>query len=119
MESPQDKPLGQDELLKDLMSGFEALLRKVEDLALKNADFELQINALRADVGLLSPRVTLLSTVMKRRHSSRSGAALAALTEYLTTKSEPYFDKLLVNLKLHMSPTNPSIDQTRSLSRIW
>lgn len=59
MENAQDEQLGQSEpgqseLLQRLTNGFGALLEKVEDLARKNAEFEQQIQALRAKVSLLS-----------------------------------------------------------------
>jgi predicted nucleic acid-binding Zn-ribbon protein len=54
MENAQDEQLGQNELLQRLTNGFAALLEKVEDLARKNAEFEQQIQALRAKVSVLS-----------------------------------------------------------------
>jgi len=72
MESPKDDRLDQDEVLERLTRGFGALLQKVESLARKNAEFEQQIRALQAKVGLQSSSVTALSCVMKRKYSSRS-----------------------------------------------
>jgi len=54
MENAQDEQLGPDDLLQRLTNGFGALLAKVEDLARKNVEFEQQIKALRAEVGLQS-----------------------------------------------------------------
>ncbi|MCJ1251328.1 hypothetical protein MMC30_008560 [Trapelia coarctata] len=55
MESSQDEKLRQDEALERLVHGFGALLQKVEDLALKNAEFEQQIKALQAENRLEAP----------------------------------------------------------------
>ena len=51
MESQQEHISGYDEFFGSLNDGFEALLRKVEDLALRNADLRHEVQELRSQVG--------------------------------------------------------------------
>ena len=51
MESHQIEVDDYAELVSSLSDGFEALLQKVEDLALRNADLRREVQELRLQVG--------------------------------------------------------------------
>ena len=73
MHSQKEQTADQDELFGSLSDGFEALLRKVEDLASKNADLRREVEELRSQVGYSG--ILWQRSVMKKQPSSRSGAA--------------------------------------------
>lgn len=77
------------ELVEQLASGFGALLEQVQELDTKNANLEHLLDRMQKQVGTdESPSPALPG--MKKRNSSRSGAALAAVTDNLFTNRLTY-----------------------------
>ena len=77
------------ELVEQLASGFGALLEQVQELDTKNTNLEHLLDRMQKQVGPdKSPSPALPG--MKKHHSSRSGAALAAVTDNLFTNRLTY-----------------------------
>lgn len=73
------------ELVEQLASGFGALLEQVQELDTKNANLEHLLDRMQKQVcdTYKSPSPALVG--MKKHNSSRSGAALAVVTDNIFT----------------------------------
>lgn len=67
-----------------LATGFGALLEQVQELDRRNARLEQLLDRMQEQVSA-NPIIHLFEPGMRRQHSSRSGAAYAALTENTPT----------------------------------
>lgn len=73
------------ELVEQLASGFGALLEQVQELDTKNADLEHLLDRMQKQVSNTEKSPSPALSGMKKHNSSRSGAALAAVTDNIFT----------------------------------